>query len=761
MPVSKGRILLVEDDPVFQRLVQGILAREGYDLCRFSTSGEDAVEEVSLCNPDLVLMDIRLPGELNGIEAAERIQEKANIPVVFLSGDSDAITLQHVRRVAPYGFVSKPFSEEQLVVAVETAFHRHRLDCHVQDSRDWLSTVLASVADGVVSIDVRGVVTFINEAGTALLGPACLGHSFSDVLAGVIRDVDGGAETTVSRILDVDGPPVFEQSLGLNCPDGGQRTVQLISKRRMDQFSRWNGAVVILRDVTEQERMIQQLQSFKLAVNSMQIGVTMTGLDRKILFVNPADAEMHGYDQSELLGRSARYFGAPSPETMDDSWPDNLERWRRESVNKRADGSTFPVELLTDVVRDSRGEPVGLVTCCRDLTEMKQAEEEIRKLNQAVEQSPALVMITDVTGRIEYVNSQFCRTTGYSEDEVVGNFPSLLKGPETPEFIYEDLWKTISRGDTWRGEFHNKKKDGSTYWAHASISGLRDESEVVRHYVGVQVDITRRKELEVQLEAQNAELERLNRLKSDMVAITSHDLKSPLHAMVSVANLLRDLGPQLDAEARSGFIDQIIASGRKLSLFISDILDAEKIEAGGISLILSPARVSQVVEDCVAMAGSAAHENSVEITLVVDGSFGEMLVDAGKLEQVFNNLIANAIKFSSKESTIEVRMARDGGHQVITIGDRGPGIPEDVRERIFDRYFQAASGKQVAERGFGVGLGLYIVRQLVEAHGGSVEARNREGGGCLFVVRLPEVQHDIRDTHSIDQTHIPDREGTA
>jgi signal transduction histidine kinase len=346
-------------------------------------------------------------------------------------------------------------------------------------------------------------------------------------------------------------------------------------------------------------------------------------------------------------------------------------------------------------------------------------------------------------------------------DEVVGNMPSVLKGPETPESVYEDLWKTISRGDSWSGEFHNRKKDGSTYWAHASISGLRDEAGVVRHYVGVQVDITRRKELEVQLEAQNAELERLNRLKGDMVAITSHDLKSPLHAMVSVASLLRDLGPQLDAEARADFIDQIIASGRKLSLFISDILDAEKIEAGGISLILLPTRVEQVVEDCVAMAGSAARENSIEITLVIDGSFGEMLVDAGKLEQVFANLLSNAIKFSSKGSTVEVRMALEEGHQVITIGDRGPGVPEDERERIFDRYYQAASGNRVAERGFGVGLGLYIVRQLVEAHGGSVEARNREGGGCLFVVRLPEVQHDIRGGHLIDQTGSPDREGTA
>lgn len=634
VPVSKGRILLVEDDPLFQRLVQGVLAREGYDACCFATSGEEAMDLVSDCAPDLVLMDISLEGDLNGFETAERIQGVVNVPVVFLSSHTDQAVLEQIRRAGPYGFVSKPFRSEQLVVAVETAFHRYRLDRHVLDSRDWLSTVLGSVADSVISIDIGGSVTYVNAAGETLLGRSCLGRSLVEVLSQAMTGSDDDIDEFVSRVLDEQTAAAVDQLITVARPDGEERMVHLASRPLKDPSSEPIGAVLILRDVTEKERLF------------------------------------------------------------------------------------------------------------KDLTDSMRAEDEIRKLNRAVEQSPALVVITDVEGTIEYVNPQFCETTGYSVEEAIGQNPRVLKGSETVEAVYDDLWSTITQGGTWSGEFHNRKKDGSNYWAFACISGLRDDTGVIRHYVGVQVDISRRKQLEVELEAQNAELERLNRLKSDMVAITSHDLKSPLHAMVSIAKLLRDLGPNLDADRRAGFVDQIISSGHKLSSFISDILDTEKIESNGISLVLAPTRLNEVIEDCVAIARAGGRDKGVEVTLTADSSFAPTLADAGRLEQVFNNLLSNALKFAPEKSTIEIALSHEPGVQVVTVGDRGPGIPEADIERIFSRYFQASSGAHVAERGFGVGLGLFITRQLVETHGGSVTAENREGGGCLFVVRLPVADPD-------------------
>ena len=752
--------MLVEDDPLFQRLVQGILAREGFESCCLATSGEEAIDMIPDCSPDLVLMDISLEGDLNGIETAERIAGSANVPVVFLSSTTDQAVLEQVQRVAPYGFISKPFRAEQLVAAVETALHRHRLDRHVHDSRDWLTTVLGSIADGVVSIDTQGLITFLNPAAEVLLGSESLGRKLGEVLSSVIPAPDANVESIVKRVIEKKVGSEFDRLITIVGVDGVERSVQLTSRPLENSVSEPIGAVLILRDVTEQERLLKDLRGYKLAVDSMQIGVTMTDLDRKILYVNKAEAEMHGYEQSVLLGRSARSLGIKGEEGSDDSWIERPARWTRQSTNMRADGTTFPVQLFSDVVCDSAGAPVGLVTCCEDLSERMRAENEIRKLNRAVEQSPVLVIITDMEGTIEYVNPQFCKTTGYSSEEAIGENPRILKGTESPQTVFDELWGTISQGGTWNGEFHNIKKNGSQYWAFATISGLRDDTGAISHYIGVQIDITRQKELLLQLENQNSELERLNRLKGDMVAITSHDLKSPLHAMISVANLLRDLGPDMDAADRAGFIDQIISSGQKLSSFISDVLDAEKIESDGISLVLTPTRLDQVLGDCVITARAGGRDKDIDLTLKVDGPVVPTLVDAGRLEQVFNNLLSNAIKFAPEKSRIEVTLSPEPGIQVITVGDRGPGIPEGDIERVFDRYFQAASGAQVAERVFGVGLGLYITRQLVENHGGSVTAENRDGGGCLFVVRLPVANHEDLGVAGMDEPAGQPREGS-
>ncbi len=755
--MNKGRVLLVEDDPVYRRLVDGVLVREGYAACRMATSGGEAIGMVSSFRPDLVLMDINLEGDLNGIETAERILGKINVPIVFLSSYSDQTILETIQRAGPYGFIAKPFRAEQLVAAVETALHRHQLDRDVQDSRDWFSTVLGSIADGVVSIDIEGVVTFVNVAGEALLGNSCLERSLAEVLSSALSGAD--AETVVDRVLEETMGSGVDRLMTMIGVDGVERSVHLTSRPLENSVSEPIGAVLILRDVTEQERLLKDLKGFKLAVDSMQIGVTMTDLNRKILYINKAEAEMHGFEPHELLGRSARSLGTKGENGSDDSWIERPKRWSRQSTNVRADGTTFPVQLFSDVVHDSMGAPVGLVTCCEDLSKRMRAENEIRKLNRAIEQSPVLVVITDIKGAIEYVNPQFCETTGYSSEEAIGQNPRILKGTESPPAVFDELWSTISQGGTWSGEFHNIKKDGSKYWAFATISGLRDDTGAISHYVGVQIDITRQKALLLQLERQNAELERLNRLKGDMVAITSHDLKSPLHAMISIANLLRDLGPNLDDATQAGFIDQIITSGQKLSSFITEILDAEKIESDGISLVLAPTRLDEILEGCVVTTRAVGRDKGIDVASTADGSFVATLVDPVRMEQVFNNLLSNAVKFAPEKSTIEVSIIREPNAHVITVGDRGPGIPEGDTEKIFDRYFQASSGTQVAERGFGVGLGLFITRQLVENHGGTVTAENREGGGCLFVVRLPVVDLDQLKAAEVGESGVGNREG--
>jgi len=737
--MTKARVLLVDDDPLFHLLVEEYLEHGGYSMCSGIGSGEEIEAAVEASDPDLVLMDIGLSGEMDGIEAAARVTAFRDIPVVYLAANVDRTVVERIKATAPYGFVYKPVMGDQLLPTLGTALQRHRLDRRVRESRNWLFTVLGSIDDAVISIDTQTRVTYTNRAATNLVGHACLGEKLTNVLP-LANAADGSRVAAhLERRLSIGGKAEMEGPLEMAADSVGMIKVQLAVYPLGHGANQHSMAVVILRNVTNEQRLIDELRSFKLAVDSTQIGVTITDLDRRICYVNPAEAEMHGYTAEELIGQPASIFGTSKEAPgLASPVPEGLNRWKRSTINVRKNGSRFPAELFSDVVRNEQGAPVALVTCNEDMSDRLQADEQVRKLYRAVDQSPNLVVITDVDGRIEYVNPEFTRVTGYSAEEATGQNPSVLKSGRMDPSVYESLWRTITEGGTWRGEFLNRRKDGSQYWAIASISGIRDDRGEVRHYVGVQQDITERKQLENELRQKNEDLERLNRLKSELVAVTSHDLKSPLHAMISLASLIKDLDDRLDPASLARYVDKIIASGHRLSSFISEILDAEKMDSGLLDLDIQPVQVEEILEECVELAGIGGKEKDLRVVFSRTDEPTEIQGDATRLRQIFNNLLGNAIKFSPTGSEIRVGICESAEMIEVSVNDQGPGIPEEDLEKVFDRYYQVAKDGAATERGFGVGLGLYITRNLVRLHGGSIHAENLVAeGGCRFIVKLP------------------------
>jgi PAS domain S-box-containing protein len=170
----------------------------------------------------------------------------------------------------------------------------------------------------------------------------------------------------------------------------------------------------------------------------------------------------------------------------------------------RPNGDVRTLEARGHIVRDAAGRPVRMIGTGMDITERKQAEEELRKLSQAVEQSPASVVITDLKGTIEYVNPKFCDVTGYTFEEAIGQNPRILKSDHTPATVHQELWKTIKGGNEWRGEFQNKKKNGEIYWESAIISPLKSADGSTAHYLAVKEDVTERKKMEESIREKEA-----------------------------------------------------------------------------------------------------------------------------------------------------------------------------------------------------------------------------------------------------------------
>ncbi len=360
--------------------------------------------------------------------------------------------------------------------------------------------------------------------------------------------------------------------------------------------------------------------------------------------------------------------------------------------------------------------------------------------------SPIAICYTDANGSILNANSSFLSLYGYTFAEVKGKNPRMLKsGRQSPD-VYKKLWKDISNPEIghWTGEIINRKRDGSEVTVLLSIAAVSSAKEGSVGYVASTLDISRLKRLEAELRVQNQDLGQLVNLKNDLMAIASHDLKAPLAAMINYATLVKEEYERLGAEKILSYMDKISSTGHRLTNFISDMLDMRKIESGAFELALGRVHLDNVLKSVVEVNNAAGASQEVSVVLDTPARIAPIMADAVKLDQVFNNLVSNAVKFSPPGGTVEVSLREEDG-LVVEVGDQGPGIPEQDIGSIFDQYFQVKRKGGVAQRVHGAGLGLSIVGHIVEQHGGSVKAMNKEGGGCLFKVILPRRHMDTQN----------------
>ncbi len=259
----------------------------------------------------------------------------------------------------------------------------------------------------------------------------------------------------------------------------------------------------------ERYKAQEELIPLKKAVDIMQLGVTITDMQRKILYTNIADARMHGYDVEELIGRDVRIFGPAS--THKDLMPEdvqNMTNWSRESVNCRKDGSVFPVRMTSDIVRDVKDGVlcnIAIVSTCEDISERKCSEEALRLRQRVIESSSNGIMITDTSGPdnpIIYVNPAFGRITGYDAEDTLGRSMHFLLGEDREQVEFIEIHAALHEHREGAAVLRNYRKDGSLFWNDLSVSPVLDEAGRVAHFVWVINDVTEREQHEELLEYQ-------------------------------------------------------------------------------------------------------------------------------------------------------------------------------------------------------------------------------------------------------------------
>ncbi len=406
-----------------------------------------------------------------------------------------------------------------------------------------------------------------------------------------------------------------------------------------------------------------------------------------------------------------------------------------ETRHCRKDGTCFDVEI--SVIGVTLEGQEYLYASARDITGRKKAEQERRNLRAAVEQSANTIVITDTCGTIEYVNPAFEKTTGYSSSEALGQNPRILKSGEQDVEFYRDLWATINAGKTWRGELHNRRKDGSLYWESATISPVHDSNGRTVHFIAIKENITERKAIEASLADALVHAEAGNRAKSEFLAIMSHELRTPLNGVLGFAELLAET-TSLDEEQKS-FVETISSSGNHLLSIVSDILDFSSIEKGTLAIHVGPMVIADLVEASVETIWKSTVDKGISLqTEVGPGVPEQILGDDRRTRQILINLLGNAVKFTSSGSvTLCVATATEGGRQFVdfSVKDTGIGMSPETIEILFQPFTQA---DMKLNRTFGgTGLGLAVSRRLADAMGGKITVISTPGQGSTFTLRLP------------------------
>ena len=421
----------------------------------------------------------------------------------------------------------------------------------------------------------------------------------------------------------------------------------------------------------------------------------------------------------------------------------------------KKDGSKFYAHLEGIYIKGS--ENTGL---CRisviDITEKRNANVELRVLSEVVKQSPVSVMITDPQGNFEYVNPQFSVTTGYGPEEVIGKNPRILKSGKQSIEAYRRLWATITAGYQWKGELQNKKKNGELCWNLVLISPLRDQNGEITHFIGINEDITERKHIEDELADEHVNLEKtvdlrtndlqksLKRLNDNYVDLQKaefardtmthmlvHDMRNSLGVIKGFAQIMQ-AGNDKDKQSTAKNTQKIVRAVEDIALLLKSVLDVSRFESGNMPITLAPLNISQFIKEIYSQFVPQAEEEGIHLS--VETELDEMIVlaDIELMSRILQNLINNGLKHTKNSLVISTEVK--GKSATISVSDNGPGIPDEYKEKIFDKYFQIVPDKGRKRRG--VGLGLAFCKMAVEAQNGTILVEGKEGKGVTFKVKL-------------------------
>lgn len=500
--------------------------------------------------------------------------------------------------------------------------------------------------------------------------------------------------------------------------------------------------------IEDEESLIRERKLLRTLIDNLPVTIYVKDAECRKIIANKADLEVIGVvSEKDIIGKTdLETFGRDIGERgyLDDKRviESGIPVLNREEDFYDADGNQKWLLTSKIPITDEKGQPMGLVGIGRDITEQKLAQAKILKLSKGIEQSPSTIIITDLNGTIEYVNPQFCISTGYTEEEALGQNPRIIKSGAMDAKMYENLWKNIASGGVWRGEIQNMRKDGLLYWESATITGIKNEKGIITNFIAIKEDITERKKMQSELIASKEKAEESDRLKSAFLANMSHEIRTPLNSIIGFSELLGD--PDFEEEQKQEFIQAIVMNGNSLLAIISDIMDFSMLESRQMKIRIEPIFADKLMNELYNDFKKQASAKGLDLRIDNTMNSKDILLESDlyRIKQVFNNLVSNSIKFT-ETGYIEIGYRIVNEFVEFKVKDTGIGILPEYHQTIFERFRQLDTAK--TRKYGGNGLGLAISKNLVELLGGRiwVESEINNYSEFFFTIPLKYKKEDI------------------
>ncbi|MBI2952917.1 MAG: PAS domain S-box protein [Chloroflexi bacterium] len=626
-----------------------------------------------------------------------------------------------------------------------------------------LAAIVESSYDAIIGKTLDGVITTWNPAAERLYGyraKEAIGQPFSIVFPpeSTYEQWDTLEKTRQGiRVEDYETVRVRK--------DGKLIHVAVTVSPIRDAAGTIVGASTITRDITERKRVEEALREseerFRKVFEEGPLGMAIVGLDRRIVRANAMLYKMLGGKEKELVGRTLDDFAHPEDVDKDarlaqQLFEGDLPSYTIEKRYARKDGEIIWAQLTASVIRGSHGKPIYGLAMLQDITERKrteqergQVQEQLRDVNsrlvtasfqakdeaekaarRAAELDATItaiadgVAITDPESRIVRMNAAAERMLGFTAEEShlpLAERKALVRTekPDGTPFYLEEMptWRALRYGETNYGVImviHNART-GKVTWVSNSSAPIRAADGRIFGAITIFSDITVMHELQ--------------ELREDLMRAVSHDLRNPLGIVLGQAQFIERSAENPDQVRKS--TGAVITSARRMEAIIGDLVESAQLEAGEIRPEKRPVDLRGLVLDLLERAKVSMEVGRVKVEIRAD--LPKLLADPDRLDRIVTNLISNALKYSAPETEVLISAKRIDGEVLTSIADRGIGLaPEDL-PHIFERFYEP---KLRPERR-GLGLGLFITRKLVEAHGGRIWVESERGRGSTFYFTLP------------------------